>query len=158
MNCKGAVFSKIFRKRGIIILINNSWRPFTWLIQLFRRRLWNIQANVQLEKWWVMNELTIRFLCSNLIKDEVCASALTVWLAFLQFLSFFSEVSFLSALIRFFTARTWNFLIANINLMKFLVTKKKVTFIWIHFTVILKPQRKAFHRTLNLALLSQCLV
>ena len=31
-----------------------------------------------------MNKSTIRFLCSNLIKDEILATALTFWLAFLH--------------------------------------------------------------------------
>ena len=55
-----------------------------WTMRLFRRRLWNIQTNGRKEKWEVMNKLTIRFLCSNIFKDEILATALTFWLAFLH--------------------------------------------------------------------------
>ena len=74
-----------------------------WSMRLFRRRLWNIPTNGQKEKWENMNKLTIRFLCSNLIKDEIIATALTFWLDFLESpymssskvsLSFFSQKTF----------------------------------------------------------------
>ena len=52
------------------------------------------------EKWEVMNKLTIRFLCSNLIIDEILATALTFWLAFLHTSSTCSlKVSLLSIFI-----------------------------------------------------------
>ena len=99
-----------------------------------------------------MNELTIRFLCSNLIKDEILDRALTFWLAFFaQFLYVFFKSNLIINVYprKFFTARTWK-LITNIHLMNFFITKKKVKSIWIHFhTVILKPQRKAFRQSLN---------
>ena len=100
-----------------------------------------------------MNKLTIRCLCSNLIKNEILATALTFWLAFLHSPSMCSsKVNLLSTLIskNFFTACTWRLLIANIHLMTFFITKKKVKYIWIHFhTVILKPQSESFRHTLN---------
>ena len=71
---------------------------------------------------------------------------------FAQFLYVFlkSKVVISFYLQEVFTVRTWELLITNKHLMIFFVTKKKRNFIWIHFhTVILKPQSKAFRRTLN---------
>ena len=123
-----------------------------WSMRLFRRRLWNIPTNGQKEKWENMNKLTIRFLCSNLIKDEIIATALTFWLDFLESpymssskvsLSFFFPKNFSLHVLESFSLQisTW---------WLFFSSKKKVKFIWIYFhTVILKPQSKAFRHTLN---------
>ena len=98
-----------------------------------------------------MNKLTIRFLCSNLIKDEFLATDfLTGFFAQSLCVFFKSKLIVIFYPQKLFTARTWKLLITNIHLMTFFITKKKVKFIWIHFhTVIPKPQSKAFHHTLN---------
>ena len=124
-----------------------------WTMRLFRRRLWNIQTNGRKEKWEVMNKLTIRFLCSNIFKDEILATALTFWLAFLHspstssqkqaYYHFLSPKNFSLHVLESFSLQisTW---------WLFFISKKKVKFIWIHFhTVISKPQSKAFCHTLN---------
>ena len=100
-----------------------------------------------------MNELTIRFLCSDLINDDILARLLTFWLALLHSPSTCSsKVSLISIFIpqKLFTERTWKLVAINIHLMIFFITKKKVKFIWVHFhTVIPKPQSKASRHTLN---------
>ena len=100
-----------------------------------------------------MKGLSMCFLYSNLIKEEILASALTFWLAFLHSSSTCSlKVTLLSIFIpkSFFTARTWKLLIRNIHLMNFLIAEKTLKSIWILFhTIILKPQSKPFRRTLN---------
>ena len=119
-------------------------------MRLFRRRLWNIQTNMQWQKWEVMNKLTIGFLCSDLINREILATALTFWRAFLDSSSTcFSKVILLSI----FTPETFHCTYLKPSHYKyppddFFITKKKMKFIWIHFhTVILKPQSKSLHYT-----------
>ena len=99
-----------------------------------------------------MNKSTIRFLCSNLIKDEILVTALTFWLAFLHSPSTcFSRVCLLSILI----PKTFHCTYLKTSRYKyprddFFITNRKMNFIWILFhTVISKPQSKVFHRTLN---------
>ena len=106
-----------------------------------------------------MNKLTIRFLCSNLIKDEILATALIFWLAFLHSLfSCSSRVSLILILIlKNFYLRTSRYKYPRDDTYlrtshykyprdDIFITKKKVKFIWIHFhTVIPKSQSKAFH-------------
>ena len=98
-----------------------------------------------------MNKWTIRFLCSNLIKDEILATDfLTGFFAQSLYAFFKSKLIVIFYPQKLFTARTWKLLITNIHLMTFFITKKKVKFIWIHFhTVISKPQSKAYRHTLN---------
>ena len=98
---------------------------------------------------WVngWNKLTIRFLCSNLIKDEIVATALTFWLAFLRSPSTCSSrVSLLSILIpKIFSLHVLEASHYKYLRDDFFIAKKKVKFIWVHFhTVIPKPQSEAF--------------
>ena len=98
-----------------------------------------------------MEKLTIRFLCLNLIKDEILTTDfLTGFFAQSLYMFFKYKLILIFWPQKLFTARTWKLLITNTHLMTFFITKKRVKFIWIHFhTVISKSQSKSFHHTLN---------
>ena len=77
-------------------------------MQLFRRRLWNIQINGQYEKLEVINELTICFVCPDLIKDDIFAIPFTFWLDLFHNLSMHSsKISLLAHVcVPYFISRT----------------------------------------------------
>lgn len=60
-------------------------------MQLFRRRLWSNQMNGQYEKLEVINELTMCFVCPNLIKHDIFAIPFTFWLDLFHNLSMHSS-------------------------------------------------------------------
>ena len=67
-----------------------------------------------------MNKLTIRFLVSNLIKDEILANDfLTGFLAQSLYVFFKSKLIAIFYPQKLFTARIWKLLITNIHLMTF---------------------------------------
>ena len=99
-----------------------------------------------------MNKSTILFLCSNLIKRKILATALTFWWDFLHSPSTYSSrVSLWSILIpKNFSLHVLDSFSLQTSTWWLFYTEKKVKFIWIHFlTVIPEPQIKAFRHTLN---------
>ena len=105
-----------------------------------------------------MNKLTIRFLCSNLIKDESLATALTFWLVFLHSPSLY--VFFKGKLIinfnpeKLFIARTWKLLIKNTHVMTFLLLRRRWNLSGFNFIQLFRNGKVRISTTLLISLIT----
>ena len=91
--------------------------------------------------FFVQISLKMKFLPQHWLFGWVFAQSLYVFFKSKLIINFYPQ--------KLFIAHTWKLLITNIHMMTFLISKRKVEFIWIHFYMVIpKPQSKAFRHTL----------
>ena len=102
-----------------------------------------------------MNKLTIRFLCSNLIKDEFLATDfLTGFFAQSLYVFFKSKLIINFNPEKLFTARTWKLLITNIHVMTFLSLRRRWNLSGFSFIQLFRNRKVRVSTTLLISLIT----